>query len=159
MSLTRRAEDVRLRPAATFARHRTGVHRFGGRKELSRVSGSMRARRLDASTTLVLSTFMLVFGKRWTVDVDDDDERRLRTIVDLGALAGGRRRVGSLLLGHPRYPDVDFDERTVLEVALLTGLRVLATDLERELGTPLDREDGDNGTGGETGGRTPPAQG
>ena len=102
---------------------------------------------------------MLIFGKRWTLEVDDEDERRLRAIVDLGALAEGRRKVGSLLLGHPRYPDVDFDERAVLEVALLTGLRVLARDLERELGTPLDREDGDDGTGDETGGCTPPAQG
>jgi hypothetical protein len=102
---------------------------------------------------------MLMLEKRWNLDLDDKDERYLRAIVDLGALAQERWKLGSLLSIHPEHPNVAFEEQTVLEVALLIGLRVLARDLERELGTPLDRGDGDDGTGGKAGGGDPPAQG
>jgi hypothetical protein len=77
---------------------------------------------------------ILVCEKRWTLSLDDKHERHLRTIVDLGALAQERCKLRGLLSIHPDHPNVTFDERTVLEVALLVGLRALAQDLERELG-------------------------
>jgi hypothetical protein len=79
----------------------------------------------------------LACEKRWTLTLDDAHERHLRTIVDIGALARERCKLGALLAIHPDHPDVTFDERTVLEVALLLGLRVLAEDLEHELGVSL----------------------
>jgi hypothetical protein len=100
---------------------------------------------------------MLVFEKRWTLDLDDKDEGYLRTIVDLGALAQERWKLAPMLAIHPEHPNVTFEEQTVLEVALLIGLRVLARDLERELGTPLEGGDGeDEDGGGKSGGGVPP---
>jgi hypothetical protein len=52
-----------------------------------------------------------------------------------------RRRVSSSPLNPltaSRAPDVTFGEKAVLEVALRVGWNVLARDLERKLGTPLD---------------------
>jgi hypothetical protein len=103
---------------------------------------------------------MLVFEKRWTLELDDKDETYLRTIVDLGALAQERCKLTPMLAIHPEHPNVTFEEQTVLEVALLVGLRVLARDLERELGTPLEGGDGeDDDHGGKRGGGKPPADG
>ncbi len=89
---------------------------------------------------------MLACEKRWTLHLGDDYKRHLRTIVDLGALAQERCNLSGLLSIHPDHPNVTFDERTVLEVALLVGLKALAKDLERELGTSLDQMDGNDGT-------------
>jgi hypothetical protein len=79
-------------------------------------------------------TMTFACEKRWTLSLDEKHEQHLRTIVDLGALAQERCKLGALLSIHPEHPNVTFDERTVLEVALLVGLRALAEDLERELG-------------------------
>lgn len=87
----------------------------------------------------------LACEKRWTLSLDDKHERYLRTIVDLGSLAQERCKLGGLLSIHPDHPNVTFDERTVLEVALLVGLRALAQDLERALGMSF-RVDADGQT-------------
>ena len=95
---------------------------------------------------------MLVFTKRWTLDLDARDERHLRAIVDLGALTKGRFQFEALIEAFPEHGNVTIDEHTVLEVALLVGLRVLARDLERHLGTSLEPEgDGPLGQRGSSG--------
>jgi hypothetical protein len=100
---------------------------------------------------------MLIFAKRWTLDLDAREERHLRAILDLGSLTRGRFQLDALLEAYPEHGDVPIDERTVLEVALLVGLRVLARDLERHLGSPLEREGDDQGDrGGPSGGGVPP---
>jgi hypothetical protein len=100
---------------------------------------------------------MLVFTKRWTLDLDARDERHLRAIVDMGALTKGRFQFEALIEAFPEHGNVTIDERTILEAALLVGLRVLARDLERHLGTPLEKEGEDQGDRGGPSGRNDPS--
>ena len=81
---------------------------------------------------------MFIFDRRWTLNLADLDEFYLRTIVDLGALNQRRFRLCDYVEAVPPRSQLAFDEKTVLEVALAVGLRVIARDLEKVVGCPLD---------------------
>ena len=74
---------------------------------------------------------MFIFDRRWTLSLADLDEFYLRTIVDLGALNQRRFHLSDYLGPVPARGQLGFDEKTVLEVALAVGLRVIARDLRK----------------------------
>jgi len=86
---------------------------------------------------------MFIFERRWTLDLSDQDEPSLRTIVDVGALTQRDFRLAEYVEEWRRAEELLFDEQTVLEVAFFVGLRVLARDLEKVVGSPLDIGDDD----------------
>ena len=81
---------------------------------------------------------MFIFDRRWTLDLGALDEFHLRTIVEIGALNERKFRLSDYVDPLPSQNRTVFDEKAVLEVALIVGLRVLARDLEKALGCPLD---------------------
>jgi hypothetical protein len=81
---------------------------------------------------------MFIFDRRWTLNLGDVDEFYLRTIVEIGALHHRRFRLSDYVDPAPSPDQTGFDEKAVLETALLLGLRILARDLEKVVGSPLD---------------------
>ena len=81
---------------------------------------------------------MFIFDRRWTLDLGALDEFHLRTIVEIGALNQRRFRLSDYVDSLPSHGHVACDEKAVLEVALIVGLRTLARDLEKVMGCPLD---------------------
>jgi hypothetical protein len=81
---------------------------------------------------------MFIFDRRWTLDLGALDEFHLRTIVEIGALNQRRFRLSDYVDPLPSADHVACDEKAVLEVALIIGLRTLARDLEKVMGCPLD---------------------
>ena len=81
---------------------------------------------------------MFIFDRRWTLDLGALDEFHLRTVVEIGALHQSRFRLSDYVDPLPSTNRMAFDEKAVLEVAIIVGLRLLARDLEKVVGCPLD---------------------
>ena len=86
---------------------------------------------------------MFILDRRWTLNLGDPDEQYLRTIVELGALNQRRFQLSDYFEASSKRDALSFDERTVLSVALTIGLRLIARDLEKVVGSPLDIEHDD----------------